>query len=42
VVHFVVKDKRVRFTIDDEAASLNGLKISSKLFNLALSIRPRK
>jgi hypothetical protein len=42
VVHFVVKDKRVRFTIDDEAASLNGLKISSKLFGLALSVRPRK
>jgi hypothetical protein len=41
IIHFVVKDNRVRFTIDDQAASLNGLTISSKLFSLALSVRPR-
>lgn len=42
IVHFVVKDNRVRFTIDDQAAALNGLTISSKLISLALSVRSRK
>lgn len=42
IVHFVVKDKRVRFEIDDESAALHGLKVSSKLFTLALSVKPRK
>jgi hypothetical protein len=41
IIHFVVKDRRVRFDIDDGAAAANGLKISSKLFTLALSVKPR-
>jgi len=39
IIHFVIKDNRVRFEIDDRSASLKGLKISSKLLNLALSVR---
>jgi hypothetical protein len=42
VVHFIVKDRRVRFDIDDEAAARNGLTVSSKLFALALSVKPRQ
>ncbi len=42
VIHFVLKDSRVRFDIDDEAASENGLNISAKLLNLALSVRTRR
>lgn len=42
IVHFLVKDRRVRFDIDDESAALNGLKVSSKLFTLALSVKPRR
>jgi hypothetical protein len=41
IVHFVVRDDRVRFEIDDEAAATNGLQISSKLLGLALKVRPR-
>lgn len=41
IVHFVIADNRVRFEIDDAAAAQNGLRISSKLLNLALSVRPR-
>lgn len=41
-IHFVIKDRRVRFHIDDEAAEQNRLSISSKLLRLALSVRPRK
>lgn len=40
-VHFVIKDNRVRFTIDDDAAAQNGLEISSKLLSLAVSVKPR-
>lgn len=40
-IHFVMKDNRVRFTIDEDAAAQNGLNISSKLLNLALSVKPR-
>lgn len=39
IVQFVVKDGRVRFAIDIAAAAQNGLTISSKLLNLALSVR---
>lgn len=42
IVSFVVKDDRVRFEIDDEAAMQNGLTISSKLLALALNVRARK
>ena len=41
VVHFTIKDNRVRFAIDDQAAAENGLTISSKLMNLALSVKRR-
>lgn len=41
IVNFVLRDNRVRFTVDDEAAFQNGLAISSKLLSVALSVRPR-
>lgn len=41
VISFVLKDNRVRFTIDEEAAAQNGLNISSKLLGLALSVKPK-
>lgn len=41
IIHFVIKDNRVRFNIDDEAAAQNGLAISSKLMSLALDIKRR-
>lgn len=41
VISFVLKDKRVRFTVDDEAAAQNGLAISSKLLSVALAVKPR-
>jgi len=40
-IHFVVRDNRVRFMIDDEAAAKNGMNISSKLMRLALSVHLR-
>lgn len=42
VINFVIKDNRVRFTIDDEAAAQNGLGISSRLLSLALNVKPRQ
>jgi hypothetical protein len=42
IINFVVKDQRVRFDIDDEAAAQNRLTISSKLLGLALSVKPRR
>lgn len=39
IVQFVVKQDRVRFTIDVAAASRNGLTISAKLLSLALAVR---
>ena len=41
VISFVVKDNRVRFNVDEEAAAQNGLAISSKLLGLALSVKSR-
>jgi hypothetical protein len=38
-IHFVLSDGRVRFHIDQQAAARNGLSISSRLLNLALSVR---
>lgn len=35
VIHFVIRENRVRFYIDADSASQNGLKISSKLLSLA-------
>lgn len=42
IIGFVVKDNRVRFTIDEQAAAQNGLTISSKLLGLALNVTPRQ
>jgi hypothetical protein len=39
IINFVVKDNRVRFDIDEEAAAQNRLTISSKLLSLALNVR---
>lgn len=41
IIHFLVQDNRVRFEIDNQAASENGLVISSKLLSLAVSVRPK-
>lgn len=42
IISFVIREERVRFDIDDEAAMHNGLVISSKLLGLALSVKPRR
>lgn len=42
IINFVLKDNRMRFDIDDEAAAQNNLGISSKLLSLALSVKPRQ
>jgi len=39
IINFVVKDNRVRFDIDDEAAEQNALTVSSKLLSLALNVK---
>jgi hypothetical protein len=41
MINFVIKDNRVRFDIDEEAAAQSGLTISSKLLSLALNVKPR-
>lgn len=41
IINFVIKDNRVRFEIDDEAAAQNELVISSKLLSLALNVKRR-
>lgn len=41
IIDFVLRDDRVQFAIDDQAAAVNGLKISSKLLSLAVSVNPR-
>jgi hypothetical protein len=38
IINFVIQDDRVRFEIDDGAASASGLTISSKLLNLAVHV----
>lgn len=38
-VHFVLREGRVRFHIDQSVARRNGLTISSRLLNLALTVR---
>lgn len=42
IIRFVIKDNRVRFDIDEEAAAQNGIGISSKLLDLALNVKPRQ
>ncbi len=39
VISFVIKDNRVRFNVDEEAAAQNGLTISSKLLSLAWNVK---
>jgi hypothetical protein len=39
MIHFVIDEDRVRFHIDLQAASRSRLSISSRLLNLALSVR---
>lgn len=41
VIDFVIRDNKVRFQIDDQAAQHNGLSISSKLLSLAVAVKPR-
>ena len=41
VIDFQIRDNRVRFSIDDQAAQANGLVISSKLLSLAVAVRLR-
>ncbi|WP_296818043.1 YfiR family protein [Brevundimonas sp.] len=41
VIHFTIFQNRVRFHIDDVQAGRGGLSISSRLLNLALSVRSR-
>lgn len=38
-IHFVISEARVRFHIDQRAATRSGLAVSSRLLNLALSVR---
>jgi hypothetical protein len=40
IVNFVIRDNRVRFEIDADAAEQSGLKISSKVLALAVSVKP--
>lgn len=41
IIHFELRDGRVRFHIDDAQAARSGLSISSRLLALGLSVRPR-
>ena len=41
IISFVLKDNKVRFNVDDDAAAQNGLTISSKLLSVALAVKPR-
>jgi hypothetical protein len=40
IIDFVVQDNRIRFAIDSDAASANGVTISSELLKLALTVKP--
>jgi hypothetical protein len=42
IIDFVLRDNRVRFTVDDEAAAHAGLAISSKLLSVALAVKQRE
>jgi len=41
IINFIIADNRVRFEIDDHAASVNGMVISSKLLDLARATKKR-
>jgi hypothetical protein len=42
IIQFTLEGGRVRFRIDDREAARAGLRISSKLLNLAVSVVPRR
>ena len=42
IIRFVIEDNHVRFAIDVQAAAQNGISVSSKLLNLALSVTPKR
>jgi hypothetical protein len=39
IINFLIRDNRVRFSIDQQAAAAGGLEISSKLLSLAVTVR---
>ena len=41
ILNFVIANGRVRFNVDEQAASMNRITISSHLLGLALAVRPR-
>jgi hypothetical protein len=41
MVHFALKDGRVRFYIDDALAARSNLSLSARLLSLAISVKPR-
>lgn len=41
VIHFVIRNNRVRFKINDKTAAGNGLTLSSALLNIAVSVQRR-
>ena len=41
ILNFVIVNGRVRFNVDERAASMNRITISSHLLSLALAVRPR-
>jgi YfiR/HmsC-like len=41
ILDFVIANGRVRFNVDEQAASMNRISISSHLLGLALSVKPR-
>ncbi len=41
IINFVIENNHVRFEINDAAAAVNGLTISSKLLSLAIVVTPR-
>lgn len=41
VINFVIKDNRVRFNVDETAATQNDLTLSAKLLSLALNVKAR-
>jgi len=38
MIHFVIRDGRVRFYIDEAGAALRGLSVSSRLLALAVGV----
>jgi len=41
IIHFTIRENRVRFIIDDQAAAANNLNISSKLLSIAVAVKAR-